>query len=478
MNVTAAAGRVGASDIGLYSRYVAYINMAVRVGDVLIVAASACLAWALRFGTDPVDFRYRVVIGIGILLTLLVFPAFKLYGSWRGEKLTTEIARAWLAWVAVLLTTLAFGWVFKSTAQYSRLWFGLWASGAATLFVIHRVGGRFTLRLIRARGIDTRRILLVGATHAGSRIVEATRANPWMGLHVIGYIATPYDQLGMADLPRLGDLDTLLANHERIACDQLWIALPMAAEQDILRINRQLNNSAITVRFVPDLFGYELLNQRTGQIAGLPVITLRGSRITGYARLAKSIEDRTLAVLILVLISPLMVLLAAGVKLSSPGPVLFKQRRLGIGGKAVEVWKFRSMRVHAEANGVVTQCKHDDPRTTGFGRFIRRFSLDELPQFLNVAMGSMSIVGPRPHAIEHDYFYRSLIHGYAQRQHVKPGITGWAQVNGLRGETNTLGKMSDRVEYDMTYIRNWSLWFDLRIIATTVAIVFLGKNAY
>lgn len=478
MNATAAAGRLGASDIGLYSRYVAYINAVVRIGDVFIVAASACLAWALRFGTAPVDTGYRVVISIGILLTLLVFPAFKLYGSWRGEKLRTEIAQVWLAWTVVLLVTLAFGWVFKATAEYSRLWFGLWAGSAAALFAVHRAGGRLTLRTVRARGIDTRRVLLVGATQAGAKIVEATRAHPWMGLNVIGYIATPYDQVQMADLPRLGDLSALLAEPERIACDQLWIALPMHAEQDIHRLNQRLNNSAVIVRFVPDLFGYELLNQRTGQIAGLPVITLRGSRVTGYARLAKSIEDRTLAALILVLISPLMVLLAAGVKLSSPGPVLFKQRRLGLGGKAVEVWKFRSMRVHTEAGGTVTQCKQDDPRTTPFGRFIRRFSLDELPQFINVMMGSMSIVGPRPHAIEHDYYYRMLINGYAQRHQVKPGITGWAQVNGLRGETNTLGKMSDRVEYDVDYIRNWSLWFDLRIIARTVVIALLGKNAY
>src|SRR6185437_6137086 len=187
--------------------------------------------------------------------------AFKLYGSWRGEKLTTEIAQVWLAWTAVLLVTLAFGWVFKATADYSRLWFGLWAGAAAALLAVHRAGGRLTLRMVRARGIDTRRVLLVGATQAGAKIVEATRAHPWMGLDVIGYIATPYDQIQMVDLSRLGDLSALLAEPELIACDQLWIALPMHAEQDIHRLNQRLNNSAITVRFVPDLFGYELLNQ-------------------------------------------------------------------------------------------------------------------------------------------------------------------------------------------------------------------------
>jgi len=473
VNATAAAGRLGASDIGLYSRYVAYINAAVRIGDVFIVAASACLAWALRFGTAPVDTGYRVVISVGILLTLLMFPAFKLYGSWRGEKLTTEIAQVWLAWTAVLLVTLAFGWVFKATADYSRLWFGLWAGAAAALLAVHRAGGRLTLRMVRARGIDTRRVLLVGATQAGAKIVEATRAHPWMGLDVIGYIATPYDQVQMADLPRLGDLSVLLAEPERIACDQLWIALPMSAEQDIRRINRNLNNSAITVRFVPDLFGYELLNQQTNQIAGLPVITLRGSRVTGYARLAKNIEDRTLAVLALVLTSPLMLLLAAGVKLTSKGPVFYKQRRVGIDGREFGMLKFRSMPVNIEGDGV----RWGDAagkKTTPIGRIMRRTSLDELPQFINVLKGEMSIVGPRPERPMFVQRFRKEIPDYMQKHLVKAGITGLAQIRGLRGDTD----LAKRIECDMAYIRNWSLWLDLRIIAKTALVMFSGKNAY
>lgn len=473
MNATAAAGRLGASDIGLYSRYVAYINAVVRIGDVFIVAASACLAWALRFGTAPVDTGYRVVISIGILLTLLVFPAFKLYGSWRGEKLRTEIAQVWLAWTVVLLVTLAFGWVFKATAEYSRLWFGLWAGSAAALFAVHRAGGRLTLRTVRARGIDTRRVLLVGATQAGAKIVEATRAHPWMGLNVIGYIATPYDQVQMADLPRLGDLSALLAEPERIACDQLWIALPMSAEHDIRRINRKLNNSAITVRFVPDLFGYELLNQQTNQIAGLPVITLRGSRVTGYARLAKNIEDRTLAVLALVLTSPLMLLLAAGVKLTSKGPVFYKQRRVGIDGREFGMLKFRSMPVNIEGDGV----RWGDAagkKTTPIGRIMRRTSLDELPQFINVLKGEMSIVGPRPERPMFVQRFRKEIPDYMQKHLVKAGITGLAQIRGLRGDTD----LAKRIECDMTYIRNWSLGLDLRIIAKTALVMFSGKNAY
>jgi len=247
----------------------------------------------------------------------------------------------------------------------------------------------------------------------------------------------------------------------------------MAAEQDILRINRQLNNSAITVRFVPDLFGYELLNQRTGQIAGLSVITLRGSRITGYARLAKSIEDRTLAVLILVLISPLMVLLAAGVKLSSRGPAFYRQRRVGLDGREFDMLKFRSMPVDAEAGGV-RWGNAAGKSTTSIGRFMRKTSLDELPQFINVLKGEMSIVGPRPERPVFVQQFRKDIPDYMQKHLVKAGITGLAQVRGLRGDTD----LAKRIECDMTYIRNWSVWLDLRIIARTVLAVFLGKNAY
>ena len=246
----------------------------------------------------------------------------------------------------------------------------------------------------------------------------------------------------------------------------------MHAAEDIHQLNQTLNDSAVTVRVVPDLFGYELLNQQASQIAGLPVITLRGSRIVGYARFAKSVEDRVLAALILALISPLMVLLAVGVKLSSRGPVFYRQRRVGLDGREFDMLKFRSMPVSVESAGVEWG-NAATKQTTRIGRVMRRTSLDELPQFINVLKGEMSIVGPRPERPIFVRQFRKTIPYYMQKHVVKAGITGLAQIRGFRGDTD----LAKRIECDMAYIRDWSLWLDLRIIAKTVTVVFVGQNA-
>ena len=214
------------------------------------------------------------------------------------------------------------------------------------------------------------------------------------------------------------------------------------------------------------------------ELAGVPVITLRGSRVEGHARIAKAVEDRLLSLLILLLLAPLMALIAVGVKLSSPGPVFYRQKRNGLGGKEIDVWKFRSMRVHAESNGKVTQATINDPRVTRFGRFLRASSLDELPQFINVLQGQMSIVGPRPHAVAHNHYFRERLDGYMQRHGVKPGLTGLAQISGFRGETDTIEKMAQRVECDIEYINCWSIWLDLRIILRTPLVLLKRTNAY
>ncbi len=258
---------------------------------------------------------------------------------------------------------------------------------------------------------------------------------------------------------------------------EVYITLPLGTQPRILQLQEQLQGTTASLFFVPDVFGISIIQGRLQDLNGVPVVGICETPFTGTNELAKRISDVLLAGLILLLISPLLLIIAIGVKLSSPGPIIFRQRRNGLDGEEIIVYKFRSMRAQDDG-AVVRQATKDDPRITRFGAFIRRTSLDELPQFINVLQGSMSIVGPRPHAVAHNEQYRQLIKAYMVRHKVKPGITGWAQVNGLRGETDTLEKMKARVEYDLEYLRNWSLALDLQIIARTARLMLFDRNAY
>jgi len=250
----------------------------------------------------------------------------------------------------------------------------------------------------------------------------------------------------------------------------------MASQPRIIKLLEDLRDTTVSIYFVPDIFVADLIQARVDSIGGLPVVAVCESPFYGFNGVVKRISDFVLASLLLALISPLMIAIAIGVKLSSPGPALFKQRRYGLDGRRIVIYKFRSMTV-AEDGEVVRQATRNDSRVTRFGAFLRRTSLDELPQFVNVLQGRMSIVGPRPHAVAHNEMYRKLIRGYMIRHKVKPGITGLAQVNGLRGETDTVDKMKARIDYDLAYLRNWSIALDLRIIVKTAA-VLLHRNAY
>jgi putative colanic acid biosynthesis UDP-glucose lipid carrier transferase len=251
----------------------------------------------------------------------------------------------------------------------------------------------------------------------------------------------------------------------------------MASQPRIVRLLDELRDTTASVYFAPDIFTFDLIQARVDEVAGIPVVAVCETPFYGLSGMLKRASDIVLAGIILLLILPLMAAIAVGVKMGSPGPVLFKQRRYGLDGEEIVVYKFRSMTV-SEDGAVVTQARKNDKRVTPFGAFLRKSSLDELPQFINVLQGRMSIVGPRPHAVAHNEQYRKRIKGYMLRHKVKPGITGWAQVNGLRGETETLDKMQARVAHDIDYLRNWSLMFDLMIIAKTVLVVFRDRNAY
>ncbi|AKC86802.1 undecaprenyl-phosphate glucose phosphotransferase [Pseudoxanthomonas suwonensis] len=463
---------------GSVSKFSAALGATLRLGDPAMLVTGALLAHGLRFGNLALPLDYVRIVVLTVLFALLVFGASPLYRSWRGRGLTAEVFQLALQWIMVFAGLVLYTAVLQVTESLSRLWLGAWFGLSLAGAVALRVATRSAAAWIRAQGMDLRTAVIVGANPDAQRIVNTMHSETWMGIRVEGWFATHADRSPLSGVPPLGRIDGLAGYVESRHIDQVWIALPMREQAQIAYVLRQLEHSTAEIKLLPDLFGLQLLNHSVEQIGGLPVLNLRSSPLDGPAHAIKSVMDRVLASLILLLIAPLLAAIAIGVKLSSPGPVLFRQLRHGMGGKPIEVWKFRSMRLHEEHDGQVIQARRGDARVTPFGAFLRRTSLDELPQFFNVLQGTMSIVGPRPHALAHNEQYKALVDRYMQRHRVKPGITGWAQVNGLRGETDTVSKMARRVEYDLYYLQNWSPWFDLRIIVMTVVKGFVGKNAF
>jgi putative colanic acid biosynthesis UDP-glucose lipid carrier transferase len=344
-----------------------------------------------------------------------------------------------------------------------------------------RLLARRLLRLVRSKGANIRTVAVVGNNPVGHRLIGHLEAMPWAGLVVKGVFDQPGDaasfvRIGKTSYPS-GTIDDLLQKVNAGGIDAVYVAWPLRDEERIEKLVSRLADATASVYVVPDMFVSGLMHSRWVDFGGMPLVSVYETPFDGLQGWVKRLEDIVLSSLILLLTLPLLLTIALTVKISSPGPVLFKQRRYGLNGGVVEVWKFRTMTV-CEDGEHVQQAKKNDARVTSVGAFLRKTSLDELPQFINVLRGSMSVVGPRPHAVEHNEQYRKLIKGYMLRHKVKPGITGWAQVNGWRGETDTLDKMQKRIEYDLAYIQNWSLWLDMKIVLLTLLRGFTGKNAY
>ncbi len=384
-----------------------------------------------------------------------------------------------LSWGVIVLILLFFGYATKYLSVYDPRILQAWVIAVPIAqYVAHRTVPHFIQRVLQAEGF--RRAVIVGVTEPGRKLAAEFASRELLGVKVIGFFD---DRVAhrLGDIPdagikgRLADLAAFV-KAQRV--DAIYVALPMASQPRILKLLDELRDTTASIYFVPDIFLYDLIQARMDEVSGIPVVAVCESPFYGVNGLVKRLEDIVLSVLILLLISPLLLAIAVCVKLSSPGPVIFRQRRYGLDGQDIVVYKFRSMRV-MEDGSLVPQARKDDPRVTPLGAFLRRTSLDELPQFLNVLQGRMSIVGPRPHAVAHNETYRKLIKGYMVRHKVKPGITGLAQVSGARGETDTLEKMRERIEYDLAYLRNWSLRLDLGIIARTAFMMLRGDhNAY
>lgn len=466
---------------GLLKEHSGPLAVALRGVDWLSIAVAGWGAHWVYLGTPSMRAPYELALVLGVLLAALLFPQFGLYRAWRGASLLGEIKQLTLALGTVAIVMLGIVYFSKAGAVYSRVWALSWVGTAWILLVLSRIFVRGFLNWARQKGYNHRRIVIVGGQDLGREVAARISSAPWTGLEILGFFcddevrALDFGRGQLRKIGRVSDVADYIATSD---VDQVWLAMPLKDEERVRQILQDLRHASIDIRYVPDLFGLRLINHSITDVAGLPVLNLSISPMEGLNRIVKAVEDRLLSSIILLITSPLLLVIAVGVKWSSEGPILFRQKRHGWDGRQIRIYKFRTMVVHREEEGVVTQARPDDPRVTRFGAFLRRTSLDELPQFFNVLQGRMSIVGPRPHALAHNEFYKDQVENYMLRHRVKPGITGWAQINGYRGETDSLEKMRKRVEYDLYYIENWSLWFDLKIILLTVFKGFGSKNAY
>lgn len=421
------------------------------------------------------------VVACALLVTLDLLASAGLY---RPRHLGNVSAQAWRvggAWTAAQVLLALFAAIAGSGALLPWSFFlAWWAAALAALMVLHAATALVVGRGQRAGWLATRLVLIGAGPQAASFILRVRQHDP--GVVIAGLFDDRRSRVPAAieGCPVLGTLDDLVEFLRSQPVDQIVITLPQHAASRRLACFEKLRHLPVDVRLTPDLPGLELDGHGMTEIAGVPLLRVFDRPLTGWSRLAKGAEDRVIAALVLTLTAPVLLAVALMVRMSSSGPILFRQRRYGFDNEAIEVLKFRTMYVHGRQDGDPggAAARRGDPRVTPIGRILRRTSLDELPQFFNVLLGEMSIVGPRPHAVAHNDRFASLIDGYLSRHRVKPGITGWAQIHGLRGEAETLARMQERVRYDLHYIENWSLLLDLRIIFRTLLVGFSHPNAY
>lgn len=403
------------------------------------------------------------------------------YRNWRGIAFAREACCSILAWGITLILLCGLGHFSVYSTELSAKCLLFWFIISPIISLNVRIGYRAFKKWSQVNGFNTRKFAVVGINDLGVHLVQNINSAPDLGFQFMGYYDDrPKDRT--VDLPNsidinLGKLDELVASAKSGEVKVVFITLPMRAEKRIRDLIHKLADTTASVYIVPDLFVFQLLNSRWTDIQGLPVVSVFENPFYGIDGLLKRGVDVALASVALMFAAIPMIFIALAVKLTSAGPVLFRQKRYGLDGKEILVWKFRSMKVQ-ENGAEVKQATKNDSRLTLIGGFLRKSSLDELPQIFNVLAGRMSLVGPRPHANAHNEHYRKQIEGYMLRHKVKPGITGLAQVNGCRGETETLDKMEKRVMFDHQYIREWSFWLDLKIIFQTFKVVFSRQNAY
>ena len=458
-----------------------YGDLVQFIDFIFVTVASVAVAYAyVGFVLDdPVDFqRYAAagIIGATGLTTLLRRDGFyefdRLLASSRAIR--AVIAR----WSLVILALIAFGFALKVSEEFSRFWLFAWAGVSAATLIASRISAGAILRRAAAEGgVFARRVAIVGATEVATKFAESA-AGPDKAVSIVGvFMAQPdCDYYKEGRLP-VGDLKALAKAARNGEIDDIVIALPGSSREEMTKLINKLSLLPVSVAICANTHWLDHTGGEIVRIGGAPLLTLYRRPLEGWGGLIKTAEDMILGGMLFLAVSPVLIAIAIGIKLQGKGPVLFTQKRHGFNHEVFRIYKFRTMTVTEDGEKII-QARIDDPRITPLGKILRRYSLDELPQLINVLRGEMSLVGPRPHALAHTDQYAVTVKNYSGRHKVKPGITGWAQVNGFRGETSENEMMEDRVHYDLEYIDNWSLWFDFKILVLTVGAVLFPKNAH
>lgn len=454
----------------------ASISISHRVLDITCLLSSGLFSYWLRFSHLDLNMAYKNVLLLGVIIGAILLSVFGGYRAWRGSSFSSEVKCIISATFGTFLFLVLSAFVTQSSDLFSRIWVVSWLITSTVAILSYRLILRRSLGTLRAKGYNIRRVIIIGNGELALKVANKLIENPEMGLIVKGFISNHEnlsDEIISLGIPLLGSIDLIDTFVSELDIDQVWIALPMSEVAQMEKVQSALATSAVTIRMVPDIYGFQLLNHSMTEVSGLPVINLSTSHmLEGKNRLLKSLEDKILSAIILIGISPILLFLAIGVKLSSPGPIFYRQERVSWNGRSFNMLKFRSMSVDSEKRGVEWGGA-SSMLVTSFGAFIRKTSLDELPQFINVLKGDMSIVGPRPERTVFVEQFKHEIPGYMQKHMVKAGITGWAQINGWRGDTD----LKKRIECDLYYIEHWSLWLDMKIILLTFWKGFIHKNA-
>ena len=426
-----------------------------------------------------VNLAYLALGCITFSVTPPVFKMAGIYDSNNIDKSDGRFPKILAGWGLISTILLFIGFFTQTSLYFSRLLISIWLLSVPVFIALGHYFVRYLLTKLQISGSNQRRAVIGGGNQLSQMLAKQIRSTPELGIQLSGFFLDHIEKEdgGFVLKPALGDITELPTYVRKHNIDVVYLALSMQQEESLAQVIRELQDTTACVYVVPNITMFTLMQAKTYDINGIPLISVWEVPFSDVQYFIKRLIDILVSSVALVLLSPIILCICLGIKLSSPGPILFKQFRYGVNGQRIKVYKFRSMTVQ-ENGSEVKQATKNDARITKIGAFLRKSSLDELPQFINVLQGRMSIVGPRPHAVAHNEYYRQKIQGYMLRHLVKPGITGWAQVNGLRGETETIDKMQARIEYDLQYLRKWSLWLDIVIIFRTFSTVLKRENAY